>query len=224
MTSGGRVRNRALIGVLLFLAAVGARALDPARSIAQYGLDAWLDRDGLPQNSVRVIRQTRNGYLWLGTEEGLVRFDGVRFTVYSSRNVPAFRQNTVEAILEGRDGSLWIGTANGLLRKRGEEFIAYRVADGLPDDSVLSLLEDREGTLWIGTARQGLVRRSQERFHSPLGKAQGLPGEKVITLLQSRDGAVWIGTDSGLARLGAGETVAQAMVDVFPRERVNDLG
>jgi ligand-binding sensor domain-containing protein len=205
------------------LVAGNAGALDPSKTIAQYGLDIWLARDGLPQNSVRVIRQTRNGYLWLGTEEGLVRFDGVRFSVYSTRNVPAFRQNTVEAIAEGTDGSLWVGTANGLLRKKGEIFQSYHVRDGLPDDSVLALLVDREDTLWIGTERHGVLRRSQERFLPALGRAQGLPGDRVIALAQSGDGAIWVGTDGGLARLDKGGVTSLRRSDGLPGNRVTDL-
>ena len=106
--------------------------LDPSRPVARYSVDAWKSRDGLPQNSISAMFQTRDGYLWFGTEEGLVRFDGVRFTVYSSRNTPQFRQNAVEALAEGSDGSLWIGTQQGLLRKRGERFTRYGEREGLP--------------------------------------------------------------------------------------------
>src|SRR5262245_42328592 len=84
-----------------FLAAAGAAALDPAKSIAQYSLDSWTSREGLPQNSVQTILQTRDGFLWLGTEEGLVRFDGVHFLDYSTRNIAEFRQNSVQALAEG---------------------------------------------------------------------------------------------------------------------------
>lgn len=104
-------------------------------------------REGLPQNSVSALLQTRDGYLWFGNEEGAVRFDGVRFTVYSSRNTLAFRRNSVQSLAEGADGSLWIGTAAGLIRKQGDRFTAYRSRDDLPDDSVQALLADSDGTI-----------------------------------------------------------------------------
>jgi ligand-binding sensor domain-containing protein len=211
------------LGAVFLFAAASARGLDPSKSIAQYGLDSWLARDGLPQNSASTICQTRNGYLWFGTEEGLVRFDGVRFSVYSTRNTPAFRENTVEALAEGTDGSLWVGTTRGLLRKSGERFKAYGQSDGLPDDSVLALLADRDGTLWIGTERRGLAHWSRERFlPSPAG-ARGLPSEKVTALARSRDGALWAGTDRGLARLQKGEVISYRKRDGLPSDRITDL-
>jgi ligand-binding sensor domain-containing protein len=213
----------ALSSVLVFVS-TKARALDPSKSMAQYGLDAWATRDGLPQNSVTSLVQTRNGYLWMGTEEGLVRFDGVRFTVYSTRNTPAFRQNRIEALAEGSDGSLWIGTVDGLLRKRGDEFTAFRVADGLPNETVMALLAEPDGSLWIGTQRGGLACWKNERFVSRLTREEGLPGDMVTAFARSRDGSLWVGTDAALARVREGRVVAQTTTrDGLPANRVNHI-
>src|SRR5262249_27555858 len=136
---------------------------------------------------------------------GLVRFDGVHFLDYSTRNIAEFRQNSVQALAEGNDGSLWIGTADGLLRKRGETFVAYRVADGLPDGSVQALLAGPDGGLWIGTERGGLALWSHEHFLPARTRAQGLPDDNIRTLARTRDGALWVGTGEGLARLAEGD-------------------
>ena len=85
------------------LAAATASALNPATPIAQYGRDVWDSDSGLPQNSVDAILQTRDGYLWLGTQEGLVRFDGVRFTIFDTRNSHAMHDDWVKALCETRD-------------------------------------------------------------------------------------------------------------------------
>src|SRR5881397_1812599 len=98
---------------LALLAAVPLRALDPARPPNRYGHDAWLTRDGLPQEFVQAITQTRDGYLWIGTLGGLVRFDGVRFTVFDPGNTPGLRDARILALCPARDGALWIGTAAG---------------------------------------------------------------------------------------------------------------
>lgn len=111
-------------------------ALDPARSITQYTHAVWQDRDGLPQNTVQAIVQTRDGYLWLGTEAGLARFDGARFVVFDQSNTPELRHSNVTALCEGRDGSLWIGTrGGGVVRFRGGKFAVFTRADGLAHDS-----------------------------------------------------------------------------------------
>src|SRR5439155_13825667 len=83
-----------------------ALALNPRKSILQYSLDVWKQKDGLPQVSVRTIVQTRDGYLWLGTEGGLVRFDGVRFTSFDKRNTPEIRDNEIRSLLEDRQCNL----------------------------------------------------------------------------------------------------------------------
>jgi Two component regulator propeller len=100
----------------LWLAAASGSALNPSTPIAQYGRDVWDGDSGLPQNSVEVILQTRDGYLWLGTQEGLVRFDGVRFTIFDTRNSHAMHDDWVKSLSETRDGTLWVGTQAGLLR------------------------------------------------------------------------------------------------------------
>ncbi len=150
---GSKRRLLALLTTLLSWLSPGTGqvlAVDPARSLTQYAHDVWRSEDGLPQNSVTAIVQTRDGYLWLGTEEGLVRFDGTRFIVFNKRN-SVLRSNSVWALLEGQDGSLWIGTRGGLYRLRSGQFAAYTTWDGLSSDLVLCLYEDQAGSLWIGT-------------------------------------------------------------------------
>ena len=83
----------------------------------RYQVTVWQDKDGLPQNSVLAIARTRDGYLWLGTVEGLVRFDGVRFTVFDRTNTPEIGNSHITALLEDRSGTLWIGTAGGGLTR-----------------------------------------------------------------------------------------------------------
>ncbi len=85
-------------------------ALDPTKAITQYVQDVWTSDHGLPQNTVNSIVQSRDGYLWLATFEGLVRFDGVQFTVHDKKNVPVLKSNQISRLLEVRDGSLWVAT------------------------------------------------------------------------------------------------------------------
>src|SRR5918992_5757555 len=90
-----------------------AQALDPQRALTQYVQDVWDTREGLPRNYVKALLQTRDGYLWIGTQAGLVRFDGARFTIYNSTNTPALRSHNIRVLVEDPQGALWIGTDGG---------------------------------------------------------------------------------------------------------------
>src|SRR5574341_1027430 len=101
-------------------------ALDPQKVITQYGHDTWQYDEGLPQSAVQAIAQTPDGYLWLGLEEGLARFDGVQFTLYHKGNTEEFIYNDVPVLLVDRVGNLWIGTdGGGLLRFKEGKFMAF---------------------------------------------------------------------------------------------------
>ncbi len=198
--------RRSLLPGVLALIALPAVALDPARAMTQYAHDVWRDRDGLPQNTVQAIVQTRDGYLWLGTEAGLARFDGVRFTVFDRKNTPELRHDHVLALSETRDGSLWIGTRRGgLTRLRAGGFTTFTTADGLPNNTVRTLCEDASGRLWVGT-NGGLSSYEAGRFLAH-PSSDRLPGGGVRALWADGDGSLWVGTVSGLAHL-SGTSVA----------------
>jgi ligand-binding sensor domain-containing protein len=102
-----------LAGLALPRPDYGKPALNPAKALTQYTLRSWDAESGLPQNSVQTIVQTPDGYLWVGTEEGLARFDGERFTVFDAANTPALHTNVISALLVDHRGDLWIGTDGG---------------------------------------------------------------------------------------------------------------
>ena len=142
------------VHVLACLLAWGAWlcALDPHRLPTQYRIDTWQREAGLPSSSVEAVLQTKDGYIWLGTHDGLVRFDGVRFTTFARSDTPALGSNFIVALYETTDGDLWIGTdGGGLTRYRGGRFETYTTKNGLASDYILSLAQDSAGSLWIGT-------------------------------------------------------------------------
>jgi hypothetical protein len=102
---------------------------------------------GLPHNSAPHVLQTRDGYLWVGTETGLARFDGIRFTTYRAANTPGLPDNWIRFLFEDKAGSLWVGTAHGLCRYRDGKFECV----GLRNQAIVNLAEDRTGRIWIGT-------------------------------------------------------------------------
>ena len=189
----------ALAAVCLGLLCSRAQALNPATALSQYGRDVWDGDSGLPQNSVDAILQTRDGYLWLGTQEGLVRFDGVRFTVYDSRNSPAIRDDWVRALCEGRDKTLWVGTAEGLLRSRNGRFDGWQPEGDLARGAILQIVEGRNGALWAVSER-GLVRLKGHAVRL-FGEKDGLAVGMVNAVAEDSEGRIWAGGQYGLARL-----------------------
>jgi ligand-binding sensor domain-containing protein/signal transduction histidine kinase/CheY-like chemotaxis protein len=188
----------------ILLVALPAHALDPDRAVTQYVHDTWFAKNGLPQNSVHAIVQTRDGYLWFGTEEGLTRFDGVRFTVFDRGNTPAIRSNYIPCLLETRDGSLWVGTlGGGVVRMKDGRFTRYGVEEGLTSDMVRALYEDTDGTLWIGTVGGGLNWLRDGRFGA-LTTRDGLSHDFVRGIVPDGAGGLWLATAGGANHVRSG--------------------
>lgn len=189
---------------------LAAFALDPNKKITQYIHNSWTSEQGLPENDVRGIVQTRDGYLWLATEEGLARFDGVRFKVFDKHSVDAIKNNFILSLFEDREGTLWIGSwGGGLTRFSRGRFDTYTKSDGLSDDIINVIAQDRDGHLWIGTGEGGLDVWKDGKFTAYTTK-QGLSHNRVHALYPSRDGSLWIGSDGGLDRLRDGKIATPA--------------
>jgi signal transduction histidine kinase/ligand-binding sensor domain-containing protein len=201
--SGASLRVAAAGLVLALVAAPRASALDPSRPPSRYGHDVWLTRDGLPQEFVQAVTQTSDGYLWIGSLGGLVRFDGVRFTVFDPGNTPGLRDARILALCPGRDGSLWIGTASGgVARLAGGVIQPFGAAAASGDRSlkyVRSLYEASDGSLWVGTSGGGVRRFRDGRRVA--GEEPASPGHTVTAILEDRRGNLWFGTTEGLAML-----------------------
>src|SRR6267154_373624 len=169
-----RSRSRLLSSVLLlYLCTVanscarihaqerGERPEPPAQRAL--GHQSWTTENGLPQNSVHQIFQTRDGYLWIATEGGVARFNGIQFTVFNQENNPAFTSNDTCCLAEDRSGALWIGTSDGLLRYAEGIFHRYTTIDGLASPVVLSLASTDDGFL-LALTSSGLARFDGRKF------------------------------------------------------------
>ena len=201
-----------------------AQALEPTKTLAQYVHEVWQEDEGLPEDDVTAIIQTRDGYLWLGTEEGLVRFDGIYFTVFDRSNTPELSSPYILSLLEGRDGSLWIGTSTGgLYRLKDGEFNAYPTQDGLTGDSVTALYESDDGSLWIGTDGHGLGRLKDGKF-SRFTTQNGLSDDFVWALIGTGDGSLWIGTNHGLNQFKREKFTLYTTREGLPNNVVWSLG
>jgi signal transduction histidine kinase/ligand-binding sensor domain-containing protein len=194
-----RLRHLRVAALLLLLAGTRTPALDPTRPLKEFGHQAWLTENGLPQNTVQAIIQTQDGYLWLGTQEGLARFDGLNFTVFDKENTPAFKSNDIRFLHEDKQGRLWISTSYGLVCRHNGDFKNFTVSEGLPDNSVGPIVEDTKGNVWIGTAG-GLSRFENGNFKT-FTVDQGLSRNVIQTLCARADGSVLVGTSAGIQSL-----------------------
>ncbi len=168
-------------------------SLDPAKRLNQYNHEAWQDDEGLPQSCVQAVAQTADGYLWLGLEEGLVRFDGVRFNKFNSGNTPAITHNNIPALCADSSGGLWLGTnGGGVVHLNKGKFTAFTSREGLSNNFVKTLCQDRRGNLWIGTDR-GLSRRQNGKIAAYAPQPE-LAQQQISALHADRQDRIWIGT------------------------------
>ena len=180
-----------------------ALALDSPKELSQFSHEVWLTENGLPQNTVHAIAQTRDGYLWIGTEEGLARFDGVKFTVFDKQNTPELKSNYIRTLLADRQGALWIGTAQGLVRMLNGKFTLFTSNEGLPSETIQAVHEDREGNLWVATAT-GLGLFKSGELTTFTTKERLISGS-IQALFEDADGALWIATPYGVGRVKDGK-------------------
>ena len=192
------------MAALAALAAQGL-ALNPRRALTQYTRTVWTQEHGLPQDTVRAIAQTKDGYLWLGTDEGLAQFDGYDFVVFNKEN-GALPSNSVGALWAARDGSLWIGTLGGLTRYYNHKFTTFTTKDGLGDDSVNSITEDKSGAIWV--AAGVYVNRYQDGKFTNYSPHQGLPIQALRTIYCGPDGYIYVAGFGGVLRHQGGRFVS----------------
>ena len=164
--------------------------------LRQYVPRLWQSSDGLPHDAVQAVAQDDEGYLWIGTPQGLARFDGMRFALFNPQNTPALKGQNIRSLCRANDGGLWIGTEDsGLIRLQHGRFSAATFLTNAP---VKVVLETRTVGLWIGTTNG--VARYQNGKVSWLTKDDGLVDNYVLSLCEDHDGHIWIGTGAGLTR------------------------
>ncbi|MCP5102234.1 MAG: response regulator [bacterium] len=210
-----------LLFIILFLSSTGF-ALDPQKEITQYVHNSWTIEDGLPQNSIEAVIQTRDGYLWLGTQEGLACFDGVDFKVYDKRSTAQILNNKVSALYQDPGGILWFGThGGGLTGLKHGTFTTLTKENGLSNNQVTGICSDIEGNLWIGT-ECGLNRMYEGKI-TRYTTRDGLSADKINTLCIDYQGNLWLGTENGLNRLTAGKIFPYTGEDRLSSRRITAL-
>ena len=193
-----RVRAVGIVCGAWIALAIPALGLDPHTAVAQYGFQSWQTDTGLPQNTVHAIVQGRNGFLWIATEGGLVRFDGEQFSVVARANTSQLPSDLIDDLMEESDGTLWISTSGGLARMQDGVVERLGPHEGIPSTQVWRTFQGG-GAVWALTAA-GLFRVQN-------ASADRVPLHADLTensrMVAAPDGSLWIGTAEGLMRAGA---------------------
>ena len=196
--------GKALFGLLAMLCLLPFAAFAQDKPLSAYYRETWTTRQGLPHNQVNAIAQSPDGYLWLGTWEGLVRYNGLEFHVFDRANTPELKDNGIRSVRTSADGAVVIGTSRGgVTVKRGDRWRTWMEKDGLAQEEVMDALLDREGRLWVATESAGITRLDKD-VPTQFNARNGLPSDVVYGLLLDRDGSVWAATADGVVHFSGG--------------------
>ncbi|HLP78838.1 MAG TPA: two-component regulator propeller domain-containing protein, partial [Candidatus Paceibacterota bacterium] len=172
----------------------------------------WQVEEGLPQNKVTAVLQTQEGYLWVGTYNGLARFDGVRFTVFNDSNTPELRSSRITSLYESADGTLWIGTESGdLSQYRDGRFTAVPIRAGWSRGNIYSIASDRAGDVWLFNTVGELARVRDGKTLLP--ESGNVP--TVVSLVRGADGTIWCDREGVVSELKNGELTMQVSTNVY---------
>jgi ligand-binding sensor domain-containing protein len=162
-------------------------------------IDNWQVAEGLPDKSVTSIIQDQNGYLWIGTRNGLTRFDGIGFTTFHPIDTPERQDDEIISLYQDRLGALWVGTGRGLACYEKGDFTSFSEKDGLSSERILCVSEDAAGHIWAGTDA-GLNRLEKSQFVS-FFSLEGLPNDRINMMTLARTNLIFA-TGKGLAEFG----------------------
>ncbi len=175
-------------------------ALDPKKSISQYIREVWTTENGLPQSAVESIIQSREGYLWFATQEGLVRFDGLKFTIYDRNNTPELLSHNISEIFEDHEGAIWFRFVGrgGVTRLNNGRFRTFTESDGLGSQVVTGIAEDKQGRMWFSSTR-GLSRLMNDSVKT-FTTANGLSSDTLLFLFKDSKDVLWLNSPHALDR------------------------
>ncbi|MFC2104835.1 two-component regulator propeller domain-containing protein [Bacteroidota bacterium] len=171
-------------------------SLDPEKSITQYTLKSWTIDNGLPSNAINDITQSQNGYIWIATYGGVVRFDGIKFTKYSSQNSDALLTEATKLVCEDKNGTIWIGTQKGIALFQNNNLYRSKNLKTLDNANIESIFVDKKNNVWIGTNANGLYRYEADTLIY-FKDFEKLTSSAIYAIYEDNIGVIWIGTLKG---------------------------
>ena len=197
-----RAAKKNHLGRFALVIAVSASGVFSATAAPNYFLRTWQVEQGLPHNKVSAVVQTRDGYVWLGTYNGLARFDGVHFTLFDDDNTPELRSRRITSLFEAADGVLWIGTENGdVSQYQDGHFTAVPLHANWSSGKIYAITADDAGDVWLLNEAGELARARDGKVLSPPSGAIS----KVVSLARGRDGTIWVGREGVISSLKDGK-------------------
>jgi signal transduction histidine kinase/ligand-binding sensor domain-containing protein len=196
------VVTKKLLGRFALVFSLSAAGFFPASAAPNYFTRTWQVEQGLPQNKVTAVVQTHDGYLWVGTYNGLARFDGVRFTVFNEKNTPELHSRRITSLFVATDGTLWIGTESGdVSQYKDGHFTIVPMRAKWSGGKIYAITADDVGDVWLMNGAGELARTRDGKMLSP-------PSGKVtnfVSLTRARDGTVWVNREGRVSLLKQGQ-------------------
>ena len=191
-----RVTKGIVVLFSFFLLATQSAALDPGKPIDRYLLREWGIEQGLPSDIINALAQTPDGFLWIGTQKGLLRYDGLTLEPVPLPDGLEGQSPDIRAFWVDSGGRLWIGENNHLLYLENNEIRYFPAQDGISLDRISSIYQDSEGSTWVATAHNYLFRLKDGKF-THFNNAHGIPTPEVGSLLEDKSGHLWVGNYTG---------------------------
>jgi signal transduction histidine kinase/ligand-binding sensor domain-containing protein len=197
-----RAAEKKMLGRFALVFAVMAAGFSPATAAPDYFTRTWQVEQGLPQNKATAVVQAHDGYLWVGTYNGLARFDGVRFTVFDDNNTPELRSSRITSLFEAADGTLWIGTESGdVTRYKDGHFASVPLHANWSGGKIYAISSDETGDVWLMNEAGELARVRDGRVLTPPAGVIA----KVVALTRSANGEIWVDRDGRVSLLKQGQ-------------------
>ncbi len=198
-------------------------ALDPDKHIDQYLVNKWKISDGLPSNSITSICQTDDHYLWIGTNKGLVKFDGIRFEIINIENDPKKKHICITDLFVDRQGTLWIGSLDGLFQFKNWKFRKFTIKDGLSGNDISCINEDINGNLWIGTIDNYLNKFEDGKF-IVFNSSNSMEGRSISSIFDDSAGVLWVGAyKDGLFKFKSGKFIKRNISGLKENHSINSV-
>ncbi len=189
-----------MLSIALFVLAHELFAQEPRIvPLSEYNLRSWSTKDGLPNDKISIVYQSTQGYIWLGSQEGLARFDGAQFEIFDKKNTPVFPHSQIVSLIEDKDSTIWISTIRGIVKSRHGKFTAVPVETGIAPFICNTFFINHKGNLLVGT-RTGVLRIVNGTV-SNAGSYNRYLDNSVNAFSEDEAGQIWIGTERGLHRL-----------------------
>lgn len=209
-------RLKPLLGSALLLFCLSVAALEK-KPLSAYSRETWTTRNGLPHNQVNAVTQTPEGYLWFATWEGLVRYNGQDFRIFTPKNVPGLQDHGIRHVSTGANGRLIVATSRGGVSVMDQGVWRHiGKADGLAQNETMAAVEDSHGAIWVAQESKGLSRVESNGRVSVFGTREGLPSERMYAVTMDKNKAIWAGSSNGLVRIENGHIQRFTTADGLP--------